>query len=167
MIIALGALAGLSLLFYRVLEFHRFKKKTSELIETNKFQCLNYAKTSAIVLSLATILPLGCLIYSFYVKEEALIAASLACTIVSFAEVMNVFLMFKFYYNESSCLIKDKVIRYKSIKRIVRKPGIPFGRYVIYTFNNEQYDLSKEPATIVKSKTNLAAIGDRVQKTSN
>ena len=161
MIIGLGALAGLSLFFFRILEFHRFKKKTSDLIKNNKFECLNYAKTSAIVLSLATILPLGCLIYSFSVKEEALIAASLACTIVSFAEVMNVLLMLKFYHNESSCIIKDKIIRYKSIKRIVRKPGNPFGRYVIYTFNGEQYDLLKEPAAIIKNKTKLQAIGDR------
>ncbi len=155
LMIGLGALVGVAVIFYRFLENRRNKAKLTELIGDVKFECLDYAKTTSLIMAVAALLPFSCLLYSIFIQDETLIAVSLAFSLMAIAEVLNVVFSFKFYYSDSSFIIKNKIIRYKSIRAIFKRGGIPLGRYLLHTFNGEQFDINKLPAQLISEKAKV------------
>ena len=153
--IAFAALVGVAYLIYRYLTNKRANDRISLLSEGIKFECLNYSKAAVIAVGFLMILPIGSFIYALTTKDNDLIAIFLAFVFLFLAEWVNLMLSLRFYYNDTSCIINNKIVQYKSIKTIIKRVGNPLGRYTLITYSGEKLSIFRAPLNIILEKTKL------------
>jgi len=151
----LGAIVGLAYVAYRFHVNGKEKKKLEELRLGNKFDCLDHSKSLSMIILVTILLPVVSIYYFYINYDESMIAFMIATALVFFAEFLNSRQMLKFYYNDTCCIIGDKIVQYKSIKSVFRRVSIPPSRYLILTYNGEQLNVFKQPANIILEKAKL------------
>ena len=156
--VVLGGIAGIGVLIYRLNINRKRKNKIQELSLGRDFSSLDYSRNVAVFIGLCTLLPIGFLIYTISKQEELLIAFSLAFTFMFIAELLSALQVMRFYYDDTCCIIGDKLLKYKSIKAVYQRKSNPFRPFLILTFNGEQYSIAKGPCQLILEKTKLSII---------
>ena len=139
-----------------VFTFMQERKKTTTLNElkaNNNFQEYKYANTYFVLLGILAILSLVMIYFSISSGEETSIALSIILITVVIVEPLIIYRNLKFFYNDTSCIIEDKLVRYKSIKEFRPALSLPlFKKLELVTLNNEKFKVDKKIADLIETK---------------
>ena len=132
------------------------KKKVviAELVANNYFQEYNYAKKMLWFFITFAVLGVIMAFISFTGSKETDIAISIILLFVVFGEPIILYPDMRFYYNDTSCILEDKLIRYKSIKEIRPRPMYPafLKQMEVVTMNDEKIRTRKDITEIIEMK---------------
>lgn len=154
--IILGVLAGVGLIIFRMKSHIDKSKDMKELFQNNTYQVFDNSKPFIIFLVIIGLLSTVSLVYSIAVdwnETNIALAALLVCLAVE--GIINAIDSMKYYYNDTSVILGNKAVRYKSIKTIEQKRSpLPLKRYIVRTINGEEFTIPKKFEVILQEKMN-------------
>ena len=153
-IILLSLVASVATIIFLFVQRRKKKAVITELIANNSFQEYNYAKKMLWFFISFAILGVVLSILSFMEGKEEGIAISIVLLFVVLGEPILMYPDLRFYYNDTSCIIEDKLVRYKSIKEIRPRPLFPafLKQVIIITINNDRLRTRRDIADIIETK---------------
>jgi hypothetical protein len=153
-IILLSLVASVATLVFTYVQHRKKKAVIMELLANNYFQEYNYAKKMLLFFVSFAVLGVIMAILSFTENKETDIAISIILLFVVFGEPLIVYPDLRFYYNDTSCILEDKLIRYKSIKEIRPRPLYPafLKQMEVVTINNDKIRTRKDITEIIETK---------------
>ena len=142
-------------IFYTKLRSHFKSKENLDTILSNKtFNCFYFYSIFSFLYIVIIFLGLFSIALGIIKLDNTLIATGVLSTSIFFGEFINAKDKFSFYYNNDSFISNGKVIRYQSIKSIIR-PKIPFAFYIVKTINNNSYSISPKSFNLIQDKLNI------------
>ncbi len=142
------------ILYTKISNHLKSKGNLEEILSNKNFNCFKFHLTFKILYTVIIILGLFSIIVGILNHDNTLVAISIVSVFLFFGELINSRTKFSFYYNNDSFISNGKVIRYKSVKCIIR-PRVPFAFYIIKTINNDSYSISPKSFDIIKDKLKL------------
>ena len=153
-IILLSFIASIATTIFMVVQRRKKKAVITELVANNFFQEYNYAKKLLWFFISFAVMGSIMAYLSFLEGKDTGIAVSIILLFVVFGEPIIMYPDLRFYYNDTSCILEDKLIRYKSIKEIRRKPMSPafLKQMEVITINNDKIKTRKDITEIIEIK---------------
>lgn len=147
----IGIIIPIGYMGYGVYSFLKEYQILKDLLQKNHYERLNYNKFSFIYFIFSLIAGVLLLIISFRKKDiilyyACLIIVSFACMEILKSPITNVL-----YFNEKECIINNKLIKYKRIRKITISDK-KFASCEIITFENETIETPKKIAEFLKDK---------------
>jgi len=153
-IILLSLVASVATLIFMYMQRRKKKAVIMELLANNYFQEYNYAKKLLAILIVFAVLGVIMGVLAFMEGEDTGIALSIILIFMVFGEPIIMYPDMRFYYNDTSCILEDKLIRYKSIKEIRPRPLYPafLKQMEVVTINNDKIRTRKDITEIIETK---------------
>ena len=126
------------------------KIKIEEIINNNTFQVYDYAKKRLIAIVIFGILSAVAAYFAFKDGDNIGIAMAIILLSTVVGEPIINYQNMRLYYNDTSCVLDGKLIRYRSIKEFRPKAFNIFKHQDVVTMTGEKYRVEKNVADLIK-----------------
>ena len=123
-----------------------------ELTSNNHFQVYNYAKKHLLFIVAFGIVAVIASYFAFQDGENLGIALGIILVTTIIGEPVINYKNMRFYYNETSCILEGKHIRYRSIKEFRPKAFNILKQQEVITMSGEKFRVNKDVAEIIKTE---------------
>lgn len=153
-VIIFSIIVSIAILYTKVRSYFKSKENLDTILSNKNFNRYNFYYIFSFLYIAIIILGLFSITLGIINLDNTLIATGIVSVSIFFGELINSKNKFSFYYNNDSFISNGKVIRYQSIKNIIR-PKIPFAFYIIKTVNNNKYSISPKSFNIIQDKLKI------------
>lgn len=138
----------------RVKQYMEEREAYFKAVESNKFRCYDFSKWIKISYGAFAIFGLVSAIVDY--KNTTTIALGIVLCFLFAGEFLLANFRYRFYYNTNVFFCNGKLVRYKSVKEIVRKRKIKMAFVTVRTFNAEEFTVSPKVLSIIEENMKKA-----------
>ena len=156
--IIIGLAVGAAVGSIRLLGVKKNRQVRQEIFESQggKWESVRHS-LFMVYFSAMMVIPGGYAVYLGLQENNSVqIILAVALVFLFLAEAYASYDTYQFYYGEKGCILKDKFVRYKSIRYITRETKLSAPEVV--TFNGEKYPISMDIANIIVEKADVEII---------
>ena len=132
------------------------KKKVliEEIISNNTFQVYDYARGHVIGIVIFGVIAAIASYFAFQDGDEIGVALAIVLLSTVVGEPIINYQNMRFYYNDTSCILDGKLVRYRSIKEFRPKAFNVFKQQEVVTMSGEKHRVEKKVADLIKELMN-------------
>jgi len=151
-VILLSVVVSIAILVMAYIQQRKNSAAIDEITSNNNFQVYDYAKKRFIIVIAFGILAIVASFFAFEEGKELGVALSIVLITSVIGEPIINYKNLRFYYNETSCILEGKHVRYRSIKEFRPKAFNILKQQEVITLSGEKFRVEKSVADIIKDE---------------